>query len=297
MFQTNFFCLGFLCKNSVVMHSVLRVSVLPQFLGLAALRSISMSKFCSCSTLSFDKISLNKLAPGMHKISVETLYFSLHRNSLLIRTASLFFWGTALPPGSKQVALIQAVNYCALTTGVSTGPSLGQQRLLPGFYQNWNSGKRFTLSLVRGWELQVSRQEQLCLTKWIWDEERSWDERWRHLGGGQVPGARCLVRDASLPYFSLIGWANKFPFCPTPWNPNSWHPSIFLLIYIDHPIHLKTLSNLIPHSFINIKSFPKLWLQWSWSFSLSTTGSIYWESTMCPSSKNTVMTKFSNEHN
>lgn len=184
MFQTNFFCLGFLCKNSVVMHSVLRVSVLPQFLGLAALRSISMSKF-----------------------------------------------------------------------------------------------------------------KQLCLTKWSWDEERSWDERWRHLGGGQVPGARCLVRDASLPCFSLIGWANKFPFCPTPWNPNSWHPSIFLLIYIDHPIHLKTLSNLIPHSFINIKSFPKLWLQWSWSFSLSTTGSIYWESTMCPSSKNTVVTKFSNEHN
>ena len=46
------------------MHSVLRV--LPQSLGLAALRSkYSMSKYCNSSTMSFESIFPSKLAPGV----------------------------------------------------------------------------------------------------------------------------------------------------------------------------------------------------------------------------------------
>lgn len=55
------------------MQSVWKVCILPQLLGLGALRPISVSKFCSSSTLSFDEIWYNKLVPGMHKISVEIL--------------------------------------------------------------------------------------------------------------------------------------------------------------------------------------------------------------------------------
>lgn len=50
--------------------------MLPQFLGLETLQSVSMLKFCSSSTLSFDEISHSKLKSGMHKISVEILTLS-----------------------------------------------------------------------------------------------------------------------------------------------------------------------------------------------------------------------------
>lgn len=102
--QINFFCLGFLLKNSVVIYSVWRICVLPQFLGLETLRSIAMLKFCSSNTLSFDETALNKLVPNKFKflscppLCSGHLWFSLPINSFLLRTASLFFWGTASAP-------------------------------------------------------------------------------------------------------------------------------------------------------------------------------------------------------
>ena len=64
IFQTNLFHLDFLCKNLLVIHSVLKV--LPQSLGLAALRSkYSMFKYSNSSTMSFYSIFPSKLVPSV----------------------------------------------------------------------------------------------------------------------------------------------------------------------------------------------------------------------------------------
>ena len=64
IFQTNLFYLDFLCRNLLVIHSVSKV--LPQSLGLAALRSkYFMSKYCNSSTMSFDSVFPSKLVPGV----------------------------------------------------------------------------------------------------------------------------------------------------------------------------------------------------------------------------------------
>lgn len=125
--QTNFFCLGFLLKNSVVIYSVWRVCVLPQFLGLETLRSIAMFKFCSSS---IDETTLNKLVPNklaQNLLKVLSCPPFLQWTSMVQFAHQLFSFKNSIPlllgncvsSHSNYVVLIQAANDSALTTGIA----------------------------------------------------------------------------------------------------------------------------------------------------------------------------------